>query len=310
MLITRARRTCEVFTNLTADDIDLGRSAVPGRAGPQDVPPVRQGRRPWTSPIATGREPDSPFEESVLSALQGAGYRAEPQVGSAGFFIDLAVVDPEEPGRYLLGIECDGATYHSARSARDRDRLRQEVLERLGWRIHRIWSTDWFRNPEGELKRLVGSIEEAKLYDEQPRDNGHSTQDGVADFVRGEEIASAESPTIPQYELASIRISYYGEFHRASPSSLGDVISDIVEVEGPIHVQELSRRVTEAAYIARTGSRIRTVIEAATRSAVQGRKVVKGGTFSGIRRCKKSPYATEASCRMPRRNWSSLLPRR
>jgi hypothetical protein len=74
--------------------------------------------------VATGRKPDSPFEEPVLSALRAAGYRVETQVGSAGFFIDLAVVDPERPGRYLLGVKCDGATCHSARSARNRDRLR------------------------------------------------------------------------------------------------------------------------------------------------------------------------------------------
>lgn len=69
------------------------------------------------------------------------GIEVEPQVGTAGFFIDIAVKDQKNPGRYVMGIECDGATYHSLRSARDRDRLRQEVLEGLGWRLHRIWST-------------------------------------------------------------------------------------------------------------------------------------------------------------------------
>src|SRR5690606_36342884 len=84
------------------------------------------------------------------------------QVGSAGFYIELAVVDPSKPGKYILGIECDGASYHSARSARDRDRLRQEVLEGLGWKIHRIWSTDWFRHPERELARIIEGIEQAR----------------------------------------------------------------------------------------------------------------------------------------------------
>ena len=141
VLITRARRICEVFTNLSADDIDLGRSNVRGvRALKTFLKYAKDGH--LDVPVATDREPDSPFEESVLAALQRLGYQVETQVGSAGFFIDLAVVDPERPGRYLLGVECDGATYHSARSARDRDRLRQEVLESLGWRIHRIWSTD------------------------------------------------------------------------------------------------------------------------------------------------------------------------
>ena len=83
-------------------------------------------------------------------------------MGTAGFFVDIGVVNPDRPGSYLLGIECDGATYHSSRSARDRDRLRQEVLERLGWRLHRIWSTEWFRKPEVELERAIAAIEEAR----------------------------------------------------------------------------------------------------------------------------------------------------
>ena len=89
----------------------------------------------------TGKAPDSDFEVAVMEALRKAGFECEPSGrGVAGFFIDLAVKDPGCPGRYLMGIECDGATYHSAKSARDRDRLRQEVLERLGWKISRIWS--------------------------------------------------------------------------------------------------------------------------------------------------------------------------
>src|SRR5712691_5733397 len=84
-------------------------------------------------PRETGREADSPFELEVILALRERGYQLEPQVGTAGYFIDIGVKDPEYPGRYVLAIECDGASYHSARSARDRDRLRQEVLESLGW---------------------------------------------------------------------------------------------------------------------------------------------------------------------------------
>ena len=83
-------------------------------------------------------------------------------MGCAGFRIDLAIVDPNSQGEYLIGIECDGATYHSSPVARDRDRLRQQVLEGLGWKIHRIWSTDWYRNREETTKRLLKSIEDAE----------------------------------------------------------------------------------------------------------------------------------------------------
>jgi very-short-patch-repair endonuclease len=76
------------------------------------------------------------------------GYEAVPQVGVAGYFIDIGVRHAEWQYGFVLGVECDGVTYHSAKSARDRDRLRQENLERLGWRLHRIWSTDWFNSPD------------------------------------------------------------------------------------------------------------------------------------------------------------------
>lgn len=120
------------------------------------------------APLHTGKAPDSDFEVSVMEALHQAGFESEAQVGVAGFFIDLAVKDPGKPGRYLMGIECDGATYHSAKSARDRDRLRQEVLERLGWRIRRIWSTDWYSNPQGELEPIIRELHSLKTEKREP----------------------------------------------------------------------------------------------------------------------------------------------
>ena len=90
------------------------------------------------------------------------GFEVIPQVGCSGYRIDIGVVDPAEPGRFLLGVECDGATYHSAATARDRDRLRQQVLEQLGWRIHRIWSPDWVTRRDAETRRLKEAIEEAR----------------------------------------------------------------------------------------------------------------------------------------------------
>lgn len=120
----------------------------------------REGELPEPPQLDPTRFPDSPFEEEVLEALRSAGYEVDPQVGASAFRIDLAVRDPRAPERYLVGIECDGATYHSSPAARDRDRLRQEILENLGWRIIRIWSTDWMEDPQRELSRLIDRIEE------------------------------------------------------------------------------------------------------------------------------------------------------
>tara|TARA_R110002110_G_scaffold158656_2_gene356156 strand:+ start:5964 stop:11330 length:5367 start_codon:yes stop_codon:yes gene_type:complete len=115
-----------------------------------------------THHIHTGKSADSDFEVAVMDMLAAHGYTCEPQLGVAGYFLDLAVRDPGQPGRFLMGIECDGATYHSAKSARDRDRLRQSVLESLGWRIRRIWSTDWFKHPEAQLAPILEELEELR----------------------------------------------------------------------------------------------------------------------------------------------------
>lgn len=162
VLISRAKLRCEVFTNLRAEDIDLGATKSAGlRVLKTFLQYAATGQ--LDLPQETGAEADSPFEEAVERALQGLGYDVRRQVGSGGYRVDLAIVDPAAPGRYLLGIECDGATYHRSRSARDRDRLRQQVLENLGWTIHRIWSTDWFMNPQLCLQGVVRAIEKAKI---------------------------------------------------------------------------------------------------------------------------------------------------
>ncbi|MEU2629775.1 DUF4011 domain-containing protein [Kitasatospora sp. NPDC007106] len=106
-------------------------------------------------------EPESPFEESVLEVLRGWGYSVQPQVGVAGYRIDLGVRDPQRPGRYALGVECDGAMYHSSKAARDRDRLRESMLTGLGWTLHRIWGTDWYRNRVAAEARLKTAVERA-----------------------------------------------------------------------------------------------------------------------------------------------------
>ena len=98
------------------------------------------------------------FEYSIYSRLNSAGFQVVPQYGVGNYRIDFAVVHPDDPSRFVLAIECDGASYHSLPTARERDRLRQDALERRGWRVHRIWSTDWFVDPDGELERCIAAI--------------------------------------------------------------------------------------------------------------------------------------------------------
>ena len=159
VLITRAKQQCHVFTNLRSEDITsptLGMRALRtflAYAETGTIPDI---------PSASNFEVDSPFQRAVAKRLEERGYLVHQEIASGGRFVDIGIVDPQQPGRYIIGIECDGASYHSSRSARDRDRLREQVLRGLGWELHRIWSTDWFRNPERELERAVEAIENAK----------------------------------------------------------------------------------------------------------------------------------------------------
>jgi very-short-patch-repair endonuclease len=157
VLFTRAKEKVVTFSSMQASDV------IPTPTGHRGVNIFKlyldyanSGR---IEPGAfSGRAPDSDFEVFVADSLRQHGFEVVPQVGVAGYFIDLAVKDPRDPHRYLLGVECDGATYHSAKSVRDRDRLRQEILELKGWELYRIWSTDWFRDPQREARKLVHHI--------------------------------------------------------------------------------------------------------------------------------------------------------
>jgi very-short-patch-repair endonuclease len=122
-------------------------------------------------------EPPNDFEQDIYDALNARGINLIPQVGASRYRIDMVAEHPRRPGRFVLAIECDGATYHSSNTARDRDRLRQHQLEALGWRFHRIWSTDWFMRKEQEVERAIKAFNDAvafadRLDSERPQDEG------------------------------------------------------------------------------------------------------------------------------------------
>lgn len=159
VLFSRAKKQIVTFSSMTAADIRAEEHANPGAFM----------LKRWLEYSATGvlqagetqgLEPDSEFEVYVINQLRSMGFEPVPQVGVFGFRIDIGVRHPSWPHGYILGVECDGATYHSSRSARDRDRLREQVLRDLGWELHRIWSTDWFTDAAKEAARLRKAIED------------------------------------------------------------------------------------------------------------------------------------------------------
>lgn len=161
--VTRARREIVVFSTLRPDQIDLSRTRAKGVEHLKAyLEYAERGPRALAAALQTAHTDafDSLFESEVAAFLREQGYDVHTQVGCSGYRIDLAVVAPGHPGRYLLGIECDGATYHRTATARDRDRLRQSVLEGLGWKIHRIWSTDWWRDFDKAAALLLERIRE------------------------------------------------------------------------------------------------------------------------------------------------------
>src|SRR5260221_10542985 len=109
------------------------------------------------------------FEAEVFDVLESKGIPLVPQCGASSYRIDLVAQHPKQRGRYVLAIECDGASYHSSPTARDRDRLRQQQLENLGWKFHRIWSTDWFMRRAEEVSRTVQAFKKAVEGSDRPK---------------------------------------------------------------------------------------------------------------------------------------------
>jgi very-short-patch-repair endonuclease len=162
--VTRAKHELIVFSGLRGEQIDLTRTRARGvRDFKHFLEYAASGRQALIAATTTSNdaEADSEFERMVAARIRSAGYDVHHQVGCSGYRIDLAVVNPKAPGKYLLGVECDGATYHRAATARDRDKLRQAVLEDLGWTLHRIWSTDWWHNADSEMEKLLAAISSA-----------------------------------------------------------------------------------------------------------------------------------------------------
>jgi hypothetical protein len=264
---------CEVFASFDPGELDVSRSA---REGPRILKRfldyAKSGQLDDTA--LTDEPADSAFEEDVAEVVRSLGYLADPQVGSAGFRIDIGVRHPDKPGTYLLAVECDGATYHSALWARERDRLRQDVLEHLGWRFHRVWSTDWFYNRRGQIERLRQALEAARAaaevgvkIDGANRSSGTGPvaqpESKVETFVVPETIVRS----MPAYARAYFPVHVGYEPHEAPMSLLNPLVMRIVEAEGPICLDEVARRIASCFGREKAGRRILAAARHALMSA-------------------------------------------
>ncbi|SJM95168.1 hypothetical protein CRENPOLYSF2_4670003 [Crenothrix polyspora] len=158
--VTRAKEEMHVFASLKPEQIDLSRTSAEGiRDLKHFLEYAQRGASALTEAIgASGGFFDSPFEQAVAEQLQAKGWVTHSQVGVSGFRIDLGVVNPDAPDQYLSAVECDGDSYHSSATARDRDFLREHVLRGLGWEVIRIWSTDWWIDSESALEHVDAQL--------------------------------------------------------------------------------------------------------------------------------------------------------
>ena len=276
VLFTRARARCRVFASFDPGDMDLDRARGNGpRVLKRFLDFAKTGEAVEHGP--TGGGADSPFEEDVANVIRSLGYLADHQVGSAGFRIDIGVRHPDAPGKYVLAVECDGAAYHGALSARERDRHRQAVLEGLGWTFHRIWSTDWFHRRPQEGQRLARALADARAHVEHTPVRG-ANEDGRR--VEPDDSKSASTIdvdvgalTLPAitaplvYRQANVSVDTALEPHEVALPRLAELVAEIVAIEGPIHVNLVARRVAESFGKGRAGGRIADATRAALREA-------------------------------------------
>ncbi len=347
--ITRARYRMIVVSSMSPEQLE----GIVGQAR-WDGPKMLAGYLRYAkhggvdADVSSTGQPESEFEEAVRDALVGRGHKVDCQVGVSGYRIDLAVRDPDVPGRYIVGIECDGATYHSARTARDRDRIRQVTLENLGWKILRVWSTDWIRDPVRATERLVEAIERVRAGERGADGSGgrasgdrsapSASGAGQTDDSRAQRNAApaegksggaleggqgategsepvrmgalpaasyGESPSseaagrssgdvargasdAPNFvvQLPAYR-AYQGgrEVVRASaavdehPDVLAELTRRAVEVESPVHVEQLYERLRGFYGHSRAGKRIRVALSRGISLAVKRGWVIRRGDF-------------------------------
>lgn len=273
--VTRAREGIFVFASIKAADINLANTSATGvRHLKAYLEFAEKGRNSLPAMISKEQTDkyDSEFERKVAEALRTQGWTVHTQIGCSDYRIDMAVVHPDHPGVYVLGIECDGATYHSSATARDRDRLRQAVLERLGWRIHRIWSTDWFHATGAEKDALFVEVRKAIVdYKAVPEESRATIQPiprpaaaepkstPLAPPVRithavlppPKQVAAYQNncvdgqSTYEAYAEADHTLAEINPYDVDSEKRLRALIYSIIEAESPISLQTLATRVME-----------------------------------------------------------------
>ena len=288
VLTSRARKSMRVFSSIRAEDIRLEGTASKGAKLLRDFLRYAEHRLLDSPSISATSRTDSPFEFEVYQELTRRGLNLEPQVGVSGYRIDFGVYDTIESERFVCGIECDGVAYHSSETARDRDRLRQQVLEDRGWEIHRIWSTDWFKDRNGQIERIIELVEQSRMRTRGDSERSVSEDIGIdsgttalndADLLQDQDMTiqqasrpNADSfnlPVVDNYQIASLTVPYHFHgFYGTHDEELEEMLIELVKCEAPLHVDDLYSRIA-GAFGLRAGSRISRRIQSVVYSLCQ-----------------------------------------
>ncbi len=291
--VTRARKQVVVYSSILPEEIDTNRAKGRGarllRAYLEIARRGMQGSEPSAPDPALER---SALAEAVEREIRALGFEVDVRFGNSEFKVDLAVRDPDNGGRYLLAVLLDGPAYADANTTRDRERTRCEVLERLGWRVHRIWAPDWVRAPRRELERLASAVDAARSGEPAPRVavvEDMSAQDMSAQDVPtpDESVdlpfdgdADAPLPGVVDYRVMNLKLrGPAAEFHVAPLGRLVSALAKVLEVEGPIHVDQALRRVSAAWGITRSTSKVSARFEETAAKLVADGKGTREGAF-------------------------------
>lgn len=274
VLVTRARERCEVFTNMTADDLDPARSDAPGVEALRTFLAFAES---GLLPRAAGAEDSAPpaFEEEVRRALADLGHGVVVPPGGERSHVDVAVADPAGDGRLVIGISTDAASGDEAATVRDHHRLRPQVLGGLGWRLHRAWCADWFRDPRGAIERLDAAVNAARGQS-VPRAATH--EPGA--IARDADAPPPGLPPVPAYAVARSAIDLEGQaLGSISAAAAARWVVDVVAVEGPVHEDEVIARIRDLAGCAQAGNRVRENLLLSMAAAEKAGAISRRGPF-------------------------------
>jgi len=265
--VTRAKEEMVFVASVRAADLDLSGITI---AGSHLLKAYLEYAEKGVDSLAAAKvafagEAESPFEDDVAAALRKHGLEPVPQVGCGGFRIDMAIKHPQRPGEFCLGIECDGATYHSSQTARDRDRIRQSTLESLGWRIVRVWSTDWVRDPAKQVIKILAAYELAMQAPAPQLNASDGLEDEDSDF----------KPTVVEVGRPVVKV--YSSIIDVPKGEIQKTAEAVLKRAGATEQDDLIKLVARELGFQRLGPRIRQKIEEQIQSQLRSGSLQRVG---------------------------------